>query len=255
MKRTLGLILLLASVTLADRQVAEFRLKKDATSPMRGWIVDFDDEGFRFERFGGGGRMSIRWADLLKKDASQLRQQFRLEMTEEERLGLIDGHEMYFKGGGSVRGLLIDSDDDGAQRMKVEGLELPYPKDRIERIEKVRIKEEEAFSPEEVYRRRFPAVPRTYGIFHLSKLGKPQRLNLVTKVCSATNCFSQQMFITKITLISFGGLQRRTFFLNQFHWLLTWTISCRPEMRLPWPITLLQFRSVPLRLPKETLRI
>ena len=166
MRRTIGLLLLLASMTLAERQTAEFRLKKDATSPMRGWILEYDDAGFRFERFGGGGRMHIRWTDLLAKDASKLRQDFGLELTEEERLGLIDGHEMHFKGGGSVRGLFLGKDEDGTHRMKVEGLELPYPKDRIRRIDEVQIKEDEAFSPEEVYLRRVERFPPNTAIDH-----------------------------------------------------------------------------------------
>ncbi|MHC4548037.1 MAG: hypothetical protein ACYTEZ_04600 [Planctomycetota bacterium] len=160
MRRILALVLLLTAVGMAgERRLAEFRLRKDATSPMRGWIVKYDDRGFVLERFGGGGRTSLRWADLLEEDARRLRIALGLEMTEDERLGLMEGHEIHFRGGGSVRGLLLEKDEDGTHRVKVEGLVLPYPGERIDRVEKVKIKEDEAFSPEEVYLRRVERQP------------------------------------------------------------------------------------------------
>ncbi|MHC4729734.1 MAG: hypothetical protein ACYS6Z_03950 [Planctomycetota bacterium] len=160
-------VLLLAALGLAgERRLAEFRLLKDATATMRGWIIDFDDQGFRFERFGGGGRMNVRWEDLLPEDARTLRISLGLELSEDERLGLIDGHEIFFRGGGSVRGLLIEKDADGAHRMKVEGLILPYPGERIDRVEKVKVKEDEAFSPDEVYLRRVERQPPHTALEH-----------------------------------------------------------------------------------------
>jgi hypothetical protein len=167
MRRIVVFVLLLAALGLAkERRLAEFRLAKDATSTMRGWIIDFDDDGFRFERFGGGGRTSIRWDDLLPADARALRISLGLELSEDERLGLIDGHEIFFKGGGSVRGLLVEKDADGTHRMKVEGLMLPYPGERIDRVEEVKVKEDEAFSREEVYLRRVERQPPHTALEH-----------------------------------------------------------------------------------------
>lgn len=167
MQRIAVLVLLLTAFGLAaERRLAEFRLKKDATATMRGWITNFDDQGFRFERFGAGGRTSIRWDDLLAEDARKLRIQLGLELSEDERLGLIDGQEIFFKGGGSVRGLLLMRDPDGTHRVKVEGLILPYPGHRISHIERVKIKEEEAFSPDEVYARRVQRQPPHTALEH-----------------------------------------------------------------------------------------
>ena len=106
MRKTLALVLILGAAALAERTIGEFRLKKDPVAPMRGWIVDYDDDKFVFERFGGRGKLTIPWDDLVLDDARKLRLRFRLELTEEERLGLIDGHEVFFKGGGSVLGVL-----------------------------------------------------------------------------------------------------------------------------------------------------
>ena len=167
MQRIMVFVLLLGALGFAaERRLAEFRLQKDATATMRGWIVDFDDQGFRFERFGGGGRMSVPWEDLLPEDARTLRISLGLELSEDERLGLIDGHEIFFKGGGSVRGLLIEKDADGVHRMRVEGLMLPYPGERIDRVEKVKVREDEAFSPGEVYLRRVERQPPRTALEH-----------------------------------------------------------------------------------------
>jgi len=167
MQRIVVFTLLLAALGLAgERRLAEFRLRKDATATMRGWIIDFNDDEFRFERFGGGGRTTIRWDDLLPADAKPLRVSLGLELSEDERLGLLDGQEIHFKGGGSVRGLLIERDADGTHRVKVEGLILPYPGDRISRIQRVKIREEEAFSADEIYLRRIERQPPRTALEH-----------------------------------------------------------------------------------------
>ncbi|MHC4971005.1 MAG: hypothetical protein ACYTG3_01605 [Planctomycetota bacterium] len=167
MQRIVAFLLLLGALGFAaERRIAEFRLQKDAAATMRGWITDFDDDGFRFERFGGGGRMSVRWKDLLPEDARQLRIALGLDLSEDERLGLIDGHEIFFKGGTSVRGLLVEKDADGVHRLKTEGLILPYPGERIARIERVRVREDEVFSPDEVYLRRVERQPPHTALEH-----------------------------------------------------------------------------------------
>ncbi|MCK6458952.1 MAG: hypothetical protein L6Q95_03565 [Planctomycetes bacterium] len=161
MKRAAApLLLLLLSVAGAeDRQVARFRLKKDPLATMSGWIVSHDDEGFVFETFGRVRRITIKWADLVDEDARQLRIGYKLELTEDEAKGLIPGQELGFKGGGSVRGLLNRVDEDGTHWMRVEGILLPYPKDRIDRVEEVKIQEGEAYTPEEVYVRSLERRP------------------------------------------------------------------------------------------------
>ena len=140
------------------KRIAEFRLKKDTTT-MRGWILEPDGDGFRFEHLGGKGRRTIRWDDLMPEDARTLRIEFGLEMTEEERLGLIPGHEGAFRGGGSVRGPGVVRADGGSAKVRTRGLVLPYPADRIEKIHDVKIKEEEAYSADEVYIRRLQRRP------------------------------------------------------------------------------------------------
>ncbi len=162
MERTAGLLLLLFAVTSAqddDRKVAKFRLRKDPTATMTCWIVQYDQDGFVFETFGRDRRGTAKWSDLVEEDARQLRIGFELDMTEDEEKGLIPGQEMFFKGGGSVRGILSRTDEDGTQWMRVEGLLLPYPKERIDRVEETKIQEGEAYTPEEVYVRRLERRP------------------------------------------------------------------------------------------------
>jgi len=164
MKRALLLLLVLGAAAAGDetarprKVIEEFRLKKD-TAPMRGWILDWNDQGFRFEYLGGRGRRDVRWDDLVAEDARRLRIGFGLELTEDEKLGLVPGHEVHFKGGGSVRGILVSTDEDGTHRVRTEGLVLPYPGDRVDRVDEVKVREEEAYSPEEIYVRRLQRRP------------------------------------------------------------------------------------------------
>jgi tetratricopeptide (TPR) repeat protein len=161
MKRTAGLLLVFAVLGAAqeERQVAKFRLKKDPSATMSCWIVQFDNDGFTFETFGRDKRGTAKWADLVEEDARRLRIAFKLDMTEDEEKGLIPGQEMFFKGGGSARGIMDHVDEDGTHWMRVEGLLLPYPKDRIDHVEDAKIQEGEAYSPDEVYVRRLERRP------------------------------------------------------------------------------------------------
>jgi len=154
------LLLLLPAVAPAeDREVARFRLKKDPLATVSGWIVDHDDGGFVFETFGRDRRITMKWADLVDEDARRLRIAYKLELTEDEAKGMIPGQELCFKGGGSVRGLLNRVEEDGTYWMRVEGILLPYPKERVDHVDEVKIQEGEAYAPEEVYARRLERRP------------------------------------------------------------------------------------------------
>jgi tetratricopeptide (TPR) repeat protein len=160
MNRRLGLLLALATLARAqDRQVAEFRLRKDPSASMRGWILEYDQGGFLYEAFGRGRRLQVKWDDLVEEDARRLRIGFKLDLSEDEAKGLIPGHELYLKGGGSVRGLLHEVDAEGLHWMRMAGILLPYPKDRVDHVEETKIREDEAFSGDELYVRRLERRP------------------------------------------------------------------------------------------------
>ena len=160
MKRTLVILLLLGTVMAADKTVISFRLKKDPASPQRAWMLSCNDEGFQIERFGGGSKAFIRWDELVEEDARAWRIRLKLELSEDEKLGLIDGHEVFFKGGGSVRGVLEHIDEkDGRYWVRNEGLVLHYPKSRIDHVEEIRIREDEVYTADEVYIRRLERTP------------------------------------------------------------------------------------------------
>ena len=161
MKRTVVLALLLASFAMAgDKQPVKFRLKKDPEAPMRGWCLDYDDAGFTFEAFGSRKRVFVKWSDLVAEDARQYRQNFGLEMTEDERLGLIEGQELYFKGGLSRRGVLDRHDKEAkVYWLRHDGMVLPYPAERVERVEDIKVKEADVYTEEEVYIHRLQRRP------------------------------------------------------------------------------------------------
>lgn len=162
MRRTLLLLLLAATASLAqeDRQAVTFRLKKDPQAPMRGWMLEFNDNDFLFARFGEGKKVTIRWDELVHDDASRLRLKLELEMTEDEKLGIIDGNELFFRGGGSVKGLLERLDEEKqVYWFRSDGLVLPYPADRVQYVEEIRVSEADIYSEEEVYVRRLQRRP------------------------------------------------------------------------------------------------
>lgn len=160
MKRNAVLLLLVsvAAPSEEERQVAQFRLAKDPAATVSAWIVAHDQDGFVFETLGRDRRVAAKWTDLVEEDARRLRVGFGLDLTEAEEKGLIDGHQLRLKGGMAVRGLL-HSIDEGDYWMRVSGNLLPYPKDRVKRVDAVKIGEEEAYGEDEVYARRLTRRP------------------------------------------------------------------------------------------------
>jgi tetratricopeptide (TPR) repeat protein len=153
-------VLLLAVAVVADEpQVVQFRLAKDPAATVSAFVTEHDQAGFRFESLARDRKTSVKWTDLVEEDARRLRIGFGLDLTEDEEKGLIEGHELKLKGGLSVRGLLHRIDDEGSYWMRVQGNLLPYPKDRVKRLDAVRIGEDEAYGPEEVYARRLSRRP------------------------------------------------------------------------------------------------
>jgi tetratricopeptide (TPR) repeat protein len=155
------LALLLAGEAAAsdfDPLIVEFHLRAESNRVTRGWLTDLDQEGFVFERFGARRPVRHAWTDLVDADARRLRKRFRLDAGAGEELALVSGHRIHFKGGGQLEGLLERVDGRGMHWVRHDGLLLPYPKDRIERIEEIRLEEESVFDKEELYLRHLNAV-------------------------------------------------------------------------------------------------
>jgi tetratricopeptide (TPR) repeat protein len=158
-RHLLPLLLLVAAAPAEEGQLARFRLRKDPLATMSGWVVSHDNDGFVLETLARDRRLTVKWADLVEEDARKLRVGYGLDLTEEQEKGIIDGHELQLEGGGSVRGLLHSIDKDGAYWMRVRGNLLPYPKDRVARLDAGKIGEDEAYGEEEVYARRLSRRP------------------------------------------------------------------------------------------------
>jgi tetratricopeptide (TPR) repeat protein len=153
------LVVAAASLAAGEDEAYQFRLAKDPAATVSAWITGHDQDGFRFESLARDRKATVKWTDLVEEDARRLRIGFGLDLTEDEEKGLIEGHELRLKGGLSVRGLLHRIDDEGSYWMRVQGNLLPYPKDRVKRVDAVRIGEDEAYGPEEVYARRLSRRP------------------------------------------------------------------------------------------------
>lgn len=163
MRSRLLLPLLLALAAFAQeapRIPKSFRIKKDPETPMRGYVLQWDQEGFLFQYFGDDAQKArLFWIDLVEEDAKKMRIEFKLDQTEEEKAGLIDGHRIWFRGGGTEEGLLLGRTEDGDYKIKVRGFVLHYPGDRVDRIEELKIKESMAYDEEEIYARQLERTP------------------------------------------------------------------------------------------------
>jgi len=149
----------LAAPARADREAVEFRLRKDPEATARGWLLECDEEGFRFERFGGQKREYVPWDALVAEDAKALRLQFHLDWAEHVEVGTVSAHRLRLVGGGEVIGLLVRVDEQQRYWVKREGVLLPYPGARIAGVEPEEVSETVVFDRDEIYRRRLLRQP------------------------------------------------------------------------------------------------
>jgi len=71
-----------------------------------------------------------------------------------------------FKGGGSVRGVLELVDENERHWIRHDGVVLPYPGERVQAIDEIRMPERKVYTPDELYFRRLerhpPVTPRQH---------------------------------------------------------------------------------------------
>ncbi|MEM8883407.1 MAG: hypothetical protein AAGD14_05030 [Planctomycetota bacterium] len=163
MKKSFLLVLLVSVVVLAaPKKVVSFRLKKDPAHKAKVYCLEASEDGMEIEYLGTRKKAFVGWSDIVESDAKRLRIKFKLELTEDEKKGLIPGHEIWFKGGVSVRGILERKDEDkNVMFVRTDGMILPYPLDRLDRVEKVKIQEAEAYNEDEIYVMRLEQRPPT----------------------------------------------------------------------------------------------
>ena len=90
----------------------------------------------------------------------RLRIKHGFEADEDERRGRVPGHEVYFRSGRTVTGLVVKRDKQAGQLLiRKDGMVLPYPLDEVDRVEELRIKESDVYSDDEIYAMRLHRRP------------------------------------------------------------------------------------------------
>lgn len=162
MKPIAILLILSLAATMAARQVVQFRLKKDPAAKVKVYCIKVEEEGIQIEYLGNRRKGFVRWSDIVDADRTRLRIKFKLDLNEDEKKGLIPGHEVFFRGGASVTGIVEKKDEKTNQIfVRTDGMVLPYPLDRLDRIEDIKILETDAYDEEEIYVMRLQRRPPT----------------------------------------------------------------------------------------------
>jgi len=163
MMKTISLLLVLCVTVLAgERQAAVFRLKKSPGTKVKVWALEVNDDGMRIEFLGTHKKAFVRWADIVDGDAHKLRLKYGLDLSDDERKGLVPGGEVFFRGGMSVIGIVEGKDIDKNEiYIRSDGMVLAYPLDRLDRIEKIKVKEIDVYDEDEIYAMRLERRPPT----------------------------------------------------------------------------------------------
>ena len=165
MKRAWILLALVAAVATAGLaqapkgKIVKFRLVKDPTATVIGRLTKPSQEGFTLQPIGPNpSTRHLKWKDLIPEDSSRLRIELKLELSEEEKLGLMQGHRIWLRGSGYEDGLIENEREgsdyklvDGNYLLKQKGILFRYPKDRVNRVEEIELRENQVFSKEEAY--------------------------------------------------------------------------------------------------------
>ena len=163
MTKTITLLLVLCVAVFAgDKKAAVFRLKKSPATTVKVWAVEVNEDGMRIEYLGTHKKAFVRWEDLIERDARRLRLKYGLDMSEDERKGLVPGAEVFFRGGASVIGIVEGKDESKTEiYIRSDGMVLAYPLDRLDRIEQIKVKETEVYDEDEIYAMRLERKPPT----------------------------------------------------------------------------------------------
>jgi hypothetical protein len=167
-----GLAAILAPLLLVlqargqESAIVSLRLNRDMGTTLRGWVVAYDGEGLVFERFGGHRRRRYSWSELFTEDAVRLRQRFGLAPSADAAPDLVEGHRIRLVDGRTLEGVLERIDEKRCHWVHSDGLLLPIPGDRIDRIEEIRLREEAVYDEQQLYLRRlqrdFPRSAREH---------------------------------------------------------------------------------------------
>ncbi|MEM8883405.1 MAG: hypothetical protein AAGD14_05020 [Planctomycetota bacterium] len=129
-----------------------FRLRADPARVVQAWVMEYGEQGMRVREMAADRSRRVSWDELLEGDRRLIRRRLKLELTELEKKGLVEGVRLRLKGGAHLDGLLIKIDADGAHWLLRGGSRLPYPKDRIESTEPVLVAEADVYPDDELYR-------------------------------------------------------------------------------------------------------
>jgi len=164
-RRLLALLVLLAAsagVAAAGPAVVEFRIRREPGVYRRGTVLEHDDRGFLFDRFGVAEKRFYLWDDLQEEDLAPLRRTLGLDPQVPGLEGKVAGEVIHFKGGLSIEGRLERVDREGVHWVRYRGVLLPYPADCIESIETARLDETAVFDRTDLIERRLRhGEPRT----------------------------------------------------------------------------------------------
>jgi len=163
MHRKIAVLLVLClSVLAGERKAVVFRLKKSPGVKVKVWATEVTEEGMRIEYLGTAKKAFVTWGDLVSADAKKIRLAYKLDMTDDEKQGLMVADEVFFRGGATVIGLVIKQDEEKNEiYIRADGMVLAYPLDRLDRIEKTKVKETEIFDEDEIYVQRLERHPPT----------------------------------------------------------------------------------------------
>jgi len=161
MKKIVALLLVLSITVLAgDRKAVVFRLRKAPGVKVKVWAHEVNEDGMQIEYLGTHKKAFVKWADLVEHDAKSIRLAYKLDMTQDEKKGLIMGDEVFFRGGATVTGLVIKKDEEKNEiYIRSDGMILAYPLDRLDRIEKTKVAETDVYDEDEIYVRRLERYP------------------------------------------------------------------------------------------------
>jgi len=166
--RLLAALLCIAPLAGAQEEKPEalvtLHLASAPKDGVRVMVYGADESGMRVRRLAQRRFFRIAWDDVVERDRKRLRLRFRLDLTEQQKRGEVDGVRLHFEGGGFVDGVLERVDFDGNHWLRRGGSILSYPKDRITGKEPMLLDETEVYGIEELHERLVARYrPKTAG--------------------------------------------------------------------------------------------
>ncbi|MFO0984936.1 MAG: hypothetical protein U1E76_24940 [Planctomycetota bacterium] len=125
---------------------------------IQGTIESFDEaRGITMRRFDNGGKIDLLWAHIIKDDVKRIRESNGFYEDDAQPV-MVDAVRITFPGNREEIGVIVERTADAIVLKQASG-QRPFPKNRVQRVEPVKVDALKVYTSDELYQKRISESP------------------------------------------------------------------------------------------------